>query len=401
VSLNSIRANPSDRCHPRSIAILLLALILGLSFQLVNAKHMMPDLVNVPVSRLIRNLDLLAKNNPKSVEARFNLARAHAMAYAQRTESLEVRKGRENEGVWFGYEPKNVPFTINQIYDNTRLTEANEHLAKALAHYAAVVEMAPDNLAAALGYAWCLEQSGQKRKAIRKYRMLIKRAWESEKNLKDANMGWHSITAEAAGYLIPLLEKDADKAEINTLRERIKQMEAVPRPITPIVIPLRSNLTASDLEDHSAAVAFDADGTGLQKRWTWIARDAGWLVYDPHKTGQITSALQLFGGVTFWMFWDNGYNALSALDDDGNGKLAGKELDGLAIWSDINTNGICEPGDVKPLAEWGIVAISCSYVRDLRRPDRIAYSPRGVFFRDGSSRPTYDIILHPAVQTVD
>lgn len=381
--------------------ILLLALCLGLTFQLVDAKHMMPDLINVPVARLIRNLDLLVKNNPTSVEARFNLARAHAMACAQRAESLQVWKGRENEGVWFGYDPKNVPFTISPINDKTRLREANEHLAKALLHYAKVVEMAPDNLAAALGYAWCLERSGQKRKAIKKYRMLIRRAWESEKNLKDANMGWHSITAEAAGYLIPLLDKDSDKAEINTLRDRIKQMEAVPRPITPIVVPLRDSLTASDLEDRSAVVAFDADGTGLRKRWTWIAKDAGWLVYDPHQTGKVTSALQWFGGVTFWMFWENGYRALAALDDDCDGKLAGKELDGLAIWADINGNGICEPDDVKPLAEWGIVAISCSYLLDLRRPDRIAYSPQGVFFRDGSSRPTYDIILHPAVQTID
>jgi tetratricopeptide (TPR) repeat protein len=399
--LNSIRANPSDRCHPRSIAILLLALAMGFSFQSVNAKYRMPDLINVPVARLIRNLELLANNNPKSVEARFNLARAHAMAFAQRTESLEVWKGRENEGVWFGYDPKNVPFTINPTNDKVRLKEANDHLAKAILLYAEVVKMAPDNLAAALGYAWCLEQSGQKQEAIRKYRVLIKRAWESEKNLKDADLSWHSITAEAAGYLIPLLDKLADRAEIATLRGRIKRMEAVLRPITPIVIPLRNNLAASDLEDRSAAVAFDADGSGLRKRWTWIAKDAGWLVYDPRQTGKVTSALQMFGSVTFWMFWENGYDALAALDDDRDGKLANNELDGLAIWADSNGNGVCEPGDVKPLAEWGIVAISCSYVRDLRRPNLLAYSPQGVFFRDGSSRPTYDIILHPAVQTVD
>jgi hypothetical protein len=303
--------------------------------------------------------------------------------------------------VWFGYDPKNVPFTVNPTNDKVRLKEANDHLAKAILLYAEVVKMAPGNLAAALGYAWCLEQSGQKQEAIRKYRGLIKRAWESEKNLKDADLSWHSITAEAAGYLIPLLDKNADRAEITTLRGRIKRMEAVRRPITPIVIPLRNNLSASDLEDHSAAVAFDGDGSGLRKRWTWIAKDAGWLVYDPHHTGKVNSALQFFGGVTFWMFWENGYNALAALDDDGDGRLAGEELDGLAIWADSHGTGICEPGDVKPLADWGIVAISCAYLPDPRRADRIAYSPRGVFFSDGSSRPTYDIILHPAVKTVE
>jgi tetratricopeptide (TPR) repeat protein len=382
-------------------AAIVLALACALPLESVNAKYMMPDLVNVPVERLIKNLELLARNDPKNVEVRFNLARAHAMAYAQRTESVQVWKGRENEGVWFGYNPQHVPFTVKPITDNTRLEAANAHLAKASELYAEVVELAPDNLAAALGHAWCLAQSGQKQKAVREYRKVIKAGWEKENDLKFAGLGWHSVTAEAAGYLIPLLAKDEDKEEINTLQERIKQMGTVRRPITPIVIPLRDRVAARDLENHSANVAFDADGTGLQKRWTWITRDAGWVVYDSHHTGTVTSALQLFGGVTFWMFWENGYQALGGLDDDGDGILAGKELEGLAIWQDINGNGISERGEVKPLAEWGIVAISCRYVRDLKRPDRIAYSPRGVFFRDGSNRPTYDIILHPAIATVD
>jgi len=362
---------------------------------------MMPDLINVPVDRLIRNLEALAKNDRNNVEVRFNLARAHAMAYALRTESAQVWKGRENEGVWFGYEAQNVPFTVKPTDDNAKLKAANAHLAKAIEQYADVVELAPDNLAAALGYAWCMDQSGQKSKAIRKYRMVIKAAWEKEKDLKDAGLGWHSVTAEAAGYLIPLLDKDGDKEEINTLQQRIEQMGTVPRPITPIVIPLRNNLAAGDLENHSAMVAFDADGTGLRKRWTWITRDAGWLVYDPHRTGKVTSALQLFGNVTFWMFWENGYHALAALDDNCDGMLAGEELEGLAIWRDLNGNGISERGEVMPLVEWGIVAISCRYVRGLKRSGRIAYSPQGVFFRDGSNRPTYDVILHPAIASVD
>ncbi len=385
----------------RTGATLLLMLASALPQQSVSARHVMPDLINVPVDRLIRNLEALAKNDPKNVEVRFNLARAHAMAYALRTESAQVWKGRENEGVWFGYEPPHVPFTVKPTDDNTTLQAAKAHLAKAIELYVEVVDLAPDNLAAALGYAWCTEQSGQKRKAIRKYRMLIKASWEKEKDMKHAGMGWHSVTAEAAGYLIPLLDKDGDKEEIDTLQQRIEQMGRVPRPITPIVIPMRNSLTARDLEDHSADMAFDADGTGLLKRWTWITRDAGWLVYDPHRTGKVTSALQLFGSVTFWMFWENGYHALASLDDDCDGILAGNELEDLAIWQDLNGNGICENGEVKPLPEWGIVAISSRYLTDMKSRDRIAYSPQGVFFRDGSNRPTYDVILHPAIATVD
>jgi tetratricopeptide (TPR) repeat protein len=374
-------------------AILLLALICALQLQSVQGRYIPADLVNVPIERLTKNLEAIVKNNPKDVQLRFNLARAHAMAYALKTDTAQVRKGKENEGAWFGDEPSHVPFTVKPTSDQEKLKTAREHLAKAIAQYEEVLKLAPDNLSAALGYAWCVEQSGNKEKAVREYRKVIESAWEKEKDMERAPLGWHSVTAEAAGYLIPLLDKDKDKEEIRVLQDRIRRMRAVPRPITPVVVPLRDNLALCDLEDRSASVAFDADGTGLQKRWTWITKDAGWLVYDPLGTGKVTSALQMFGSVTFWMFWENGYQALAALDDDGDGLLTGKELRGLAIWQDVDGNGVSEPGEVTQLARWGIVGISSRHVREMKLPEGITHSPRGVFFSDGSSRPTYDLIL--------
>jgi tetratricopeptide (TPR) repeat protein len=374
-------------------AILLLALICAFQLKSAHGMYIAADLVNVPIERLTKNLEAIVKNNPKDVQARFNLARAHAMAYALKTDTAQVRKGKENEGAWFGNEPAHVPFTVKPASDQEKLKTAREHLAKAIEQYGEVLKLAPDNLTAALGHAWCVEQSGDKEKAVREYRKVIESAWQKEKDMERAPLGWHSVTAEAAGYLIPLLDKDKDKEEIRVLQDRIRRMRAVPRPITPLVIPLRDGLALCDLEDRSAGVAFDADGTGLKKKWTWITRDAGWLVYDPLGTGKVTSALQMFGSVTFWMFWENGYQALAALDDDGDGMLAGKELRGLAIWQDVDGNGISDPGEVTQLARWGIVGISCRFAQETKLPDGITYSPRGVFFCDGSSRPTYDLIL--------
>src|SRR5262249_49754946 len=97
-----------------------------------------------------------------------------------------------------------------------------------------------------------------------------------------------------------------------------------------------------------------------------------------------------------WLFWETGYDALAALDDNHDGVLTGKELDGLALWHDANGNGISDPGEVKPLSEWGIVAISCKSERDPSHPDRIAFSKAGVTFRDGTTRPTFDLVLPPA-----
>ena len=141
---------------------------------------------------------------------------------------------------------------------------------------------------------------------------------------------------------------------------------------------------------------FDADGSGLQKSWTWITPDAGWLVFDPQQTGQITSALQMFGNVSFWLFWDNGYQALASLDDNGDGVLSGAELKGLAIWQDANRNGRCEPGEVRPLAAYGIVSLSCRHRVTAGENNVAAVSGDGVRFTDGKTRPTYDVILEQA-----
>jgi hypothetical protein len=375
------------------IALALAALALALLPEFVQGRYMRPDLVNVPVERLIGNLEAIAENDPKNAQIRFNLARVHAMAYALKTDTAKVHKNKENQGPWFGYEPDHVPFEVISTDDKNKLNVAREHLAKAIERYEEGLKLDRANLTAALGHAWCVEQSGDKDRAINEYREVIKIAWVKEKDMERAPLGWRSVTAEAAGYLIPLLGRDKDRREINVLQGRIRRTSSVLREVTPIVIPLRDGLTASDLEDRSARVAFDADGTGLKKSWTWITNDAGWLVYDPHSTGKVGSALQMFGSVTFWMFWENGYQALAALDNDRNGILEGGELQGLAIWQDIDCDGVSDRGEVRHLIEWGIVGISCKYVRDGGHQDGIAYSPQGIYFRDGSIRATYDVIL--------
>src|SRR5262245_17633311 len=267
----------------------------------VLARYIRPDLEKVPVERLVANLEAAVAKEPKNVQLRLNLARVHAMAFAQKTDTIEIRKGREADGAWFGYEPKFVPFSkVEKAADTDKQKAAQAHLAKALSLYRQVVEMEPDNLAGRIGHAWLLEQSGKKEDTIKAYRKLIEDAWDKESKLRALPLGGHTITVEASGYLIALIDPEKDKEEIAKLKERSAKLEKLPRPITPIAIPLRDGVRAEDLEDRSARVAFDADGSGRKRRWTWITKDAGWLVYDRAGKGEITSGLQLFGNVTFW-----------------------------------------------------------------------------------------------------
>jgi tetratricopeptide (TPR) repeat protein len=375
------------------VGLLLAGCAALLAARAVEARYRPPDLAVVPVQKLVANLERLVEKSPKDAQARLNLARVHAMAYASKTDEAQVFKGKEDSGAWFGYAHKHAPFTVKPTKDEAKAKAAREHLDKAIHRYKEVVKVAPDNLTARLGLAWTTEQAGDKAEAVKLYRDVIERAWAQEKELKRAPLGWHSVTAEAAGYLTPLLDADKDAKEIATLKERTATVRRIPRPVTPIAIPLRDGLKAQDLEDRSARVAFDLDGSGLPQKWTWITRDAGWLVYDHRGTGKIDSGLQLFGNVTFWLFWENGYQALAALDANGDGVLTGKELEGLAIWQDLNGNGVCDPGEVKSLAEWGIVALSCRYERDPSHPDGMVLSPAGVRLRDGRTRPSFDLIL--------
>ena len=177
------------------------------------------------------------------------------------------------------------------------------------------------------------------------------------------------------------------------MRERMAFIAKGPRAISPIIIPLRRDATLADLVDRSARVSFDLDGFG-PRTWTWITPDAGWLVFDPYDTSRITSGLQLFGNVTFWLFWNTGYDALQALDDDGDGLLREEELAGLAVWRDANADGVSHPGEVVSLAAAGIIELSTRHVGEDEDDDVLAYAPLGVRFSDGSARNTYDVLLY-------
>jgi hypothetical protein len=372
------------------------ALLVGLLATTARGIYLPVDIEKVPVDRLTANLAEALKKDPKNQKAVLNLARAHAMAFSLRSNELPVNK-KKPDGVWFGHEPPIVPFnSVVKNDDKEKLKLARDHLARAIKLYEEALQLDPDDLRAQLGHAWLLSQNDQKSASVAELRKVIEKAWVKEKDATSAPFGGHTITGEAAGYLIPQLDPVRDKDEIATLKERSEKLRKLPRPVTPIVVPLRDGLSVGDLEARYARVAFDADGTGLDRRWSWVSSDAAWLVHDPTRSGRVTSALQLFGSVTFWMFWDTGYEALAALDDDHDRRLTGRELEGLALWHDANGNGVSDPGEVRPLAAYGIVSISCRFERDPRHPDRIAFSRNGVVFADGKTRPTFDLMLQPA-----
>jgi tetratricopeptide (TPR) repeat protein len=375
-------------------ALALAVLVLQLATAVVARDFLAPLIDEVPVERVVTNLERVARDNPKDPEVQLNLARVHAMAYAQKAGRVRVNRGEEGKGLAIDpYEFNHQP-AVKATKNEAQLATANRHLAQAIARYEEAIRLAPENALARLGLGWALEQSGDKVKAIDVYRETLRLAWPGDLMPKGILWMGRTITEEAARYLIPLLDPANDKDEIATLRERVSTIGKMSRAVSPIAIPLRDGLDARDIVSSSARVLFDLDGSGLRKPWTWITPDAAWLVMDLHGHKQIRSGLQMFGNVTFWLFWENGYRAMRALDDDGDGRLRGKELEGLALWHDRNSDGVSAPTEVRPLSAWNIVELSCDYRIDPTHPDEIAWSPKGVRFTDGRVRPTFDVVLH-------
>lgn len=207
------------------------------------------------------------------------------------------------------------------------------------------------------------------------------------------------VSYEAGRGFLRLLARDpssanaTDQAAGREIAAEIARLEKLPQgAITPVVFALRPVSGIAELLAPSARVAFDLRGYGAAERWPWLQPETGLLVWDPARTGVIVSGRQLFGGYTFQIFRTDGYEALAALDDDGDGALRGAELAGIRVWFDRNVDGRSEPAEVRDLAEIGVVGLAVgANGREGAHPS----SSHGVEFADGRVLPTWDWIVEP------
>ncbi len=104
-------------------------------------------------------------------------------------------------------------------------------------------------------------------------------------------------------------------------------------------------------------VSFDIDGDGDLDTTEWFAGDGDGILVDLSKIGAAgeIDGKALFGdeGGRF----ANGYDKLKLADRDGDGMVAGEELDELGVWIDDGYARL-EEGELKSAADAGIAAIS-------------------------------------------
>jgi hypothetical protein len=127
----------------------------------VHALFITREIENVPIDRVIQNLERRASESPKDVQIRINLARIHAMAYASKSETAPVAKPR-NPGDPQSNDPEFGVLTsqfrnvqVRPAPDTAAMELARQHMTNAIANYDIAISIDPANLVARIGRAWC------------------------------------------------------------------------------------------------------------------------------------------------------------------------------------------------------------------------------------------------------
>ena len=246
----------------------------------------------------------------------------------------------------------------------------------------AALKLAPDNLTARLGHGWVLQQSGDTQGAIKEYRRVVEQAWPSEQKIKALMPSQRLFTHEAAGYLIPLLDKNRDAAEIATCARSSRTSTRRPRAITPVAIPLtdaparprhRGSAGAGPLRRGRLGTArLDVDHARCR-----LARLRRGRPRQHHVGPAVVRRRDVLAVLVERLRADARARRQRGRRAVWRGAEAPRDLARRAIATASRS-----AGEVRPLASHGIVALSCDYVGgDGAR--FAAISPRGARFADG------------------
>lgn len=132
--------------------------------------------------------------------------------------------------------------------------------------------------------------------------------------------------------------------------------------------PLALDLNGDGVQTIAAeqGVSFDLDNTGTAYQVGWIDSNDALLAIDLNRDGQINDGSELFGSGTMLADGSKAQTGWQALAQyDLNQDLLIDQHDAifasLQVWQDANSDGRTDAGELKTLAELGIVSISLDH----------------------------------------
>jgi hypothetical protein len=372
----------------------------------------------VPIDRLLKAAEAAVAKSPASAPAHYTFARVHYLAFVRGTDTAPAYRRPSGD---FEPPPEWMVRNGGKAAPTQSNAERAQHAVAALSEFEAVHRIQPDHALGLLGQASLIEQllawieqehpkdlpaslakldySDARETYLQAYRLTIDADARSRSLPLSGGLSGF-VSYEAGQGFLRLLSKASasptDAAARAEVEAGLKQLKKIPYgPVTPIIFSLAPVSQVEELLASDTTVDFRLRGFGAEEKWPWLKATTGILVWDPIKSADITSGQQLFGNYTFQIFRENGYEALAALDDDGDGLLRGRELAGIRVWFDANGDGHSEPSEVRDLAELEIVAID---VRATSSVGSFPANPRGLIFADGRILPTWDWIATPREQ---
>ncbi len=407
---------------------------------------------DVPIDRLVTNQSTYLAKNPKDMDAVYTLARIHYLAFINDVTALSTYPDHKTKAYRLAHWQNLQNASINAEADRLALLEHkldkvplwNEPLGKefqktkqtqlkelrlnkwqpkkkspekALSHYHSsaalfekVIAQSKSPALPTLGLASLQEQYAEpemqkqfeaiktspaatQAEIITLYYKAFSLAVEQDtEKTRLPLLGLKSLISYEAGKAYIRL---APKGEhVNKVQQHLEKLEKLPRgPITPMVVDLsglRSSI--SQVIDTTKSVDFDLTGLGRKGSYSWPHKDVGFFVWDPQATGNILDGKQLFGVYSWGIFWQDGFRAMAALDNNHDGQLSGEELKGIAVWVDANQNGISEPGEVQSVKAHNMVSIMVNAPNDdAGHP----HQPIGVTLVSSKSLAVWDWMAKP------
>ena len=107
-------------------------------------------------------------------------------------------------------------------------------------------------------------------------------------------------------------------------------------------------------------------GTGTAQLTGWVTSTEGLLAVDLNHDGKINDGTELFGSATRLangQMAGDGFTALKEFDSNHDGKVnaADQRWNELKVWVDANHNGVTDAGELRGLADVGVVSMSLNF----------------------------------------
>jgi hypothetical protein len=163
---------------------------------------------------------------------------------------------------------------------------------------------------------------------------------------------------------------------------------------TPLVLAFESEA----VRFTRAVGDFDLMGWEASVGTDWVGSETPWLALDRDGNRSIDDGRELFGSMTPLSDGQrapNGFAALAALDDDGDGRITPRDASfgRLLVWRDTNQDRRSEPGELTRAEDAGLVSIELAYrVVPRCTGDNCEIERAHFVFREGGSERVGDVV---------